>query len=88
MSFFNWNPENSNQVISPWIGVFFVLFLITTGATLRFGHMMSNEERVQNDIESGFGIGKASVGTSSVAKIDSKPEQGSTHMGQVIDKLG
>jgi len=61
MSFFNWIPENSNQVVSPWIAVYFILFLITTGVTLRFGHIMSKEERVQEDLESGLGSDKSSV---------------------------
>jgi len=65
MSFFKWIPEGSSHVVSPWIVVFFILALLTTGLTWwRFGLLMAAEEKVQqDDIESGLASDKASVET-------------------------
>ncbi|KAI0544713.1 hypothetical protein F4679DRAFT_514053 [Xylaria curta] len=34
MGFFNWIPNESNQMISPWIGLYFGVTIFTTGATI------------------------------------------------------
>lgn len=34
MSFFNWTPPDSAQIISPWVAIYFVLTLIVTLLTV------------------------------------------------------
>jgi hypothetical protein len=67
MSFFNWIPKDSNQVVSPWIAIFFVLFIVTTGLTLSFGHFLFKEKIAEEDVESGHMSDSASRGSSAGA---------------------
>lgn len=46
MSFFNWTPSDSAQIISPWVALYFVLTLIVTALTVwRMRKWMEREEQ-------------------------------------------
>lgn len=44
MTFFNWTPSGSDQILSPWVALYFGLTIITTAFTVWFWRGRSNRE--------------------------------------------
>lgn len=44
MTFFNWTPSGSDQILSPWVALYFGLTIITTVFTIRLWKGRSNHE--------------------------------------------
>lgn len=53
MTFFNWIPEESNEMISPWVAIYFGVTIVSTVATLwRFQEWAKKQEKNGGSAES------------------------------------
>jgi hypothetical protein len=60
MSIFKWIPEDSSQVVSPWIALFLVIVVVVTALTW-WGFNRVLLANKWDDGGSGLGSGKASI---------------------------
>lgn len=63
MSFFKWTTDDSTQMISPWIAIYFALTILVTGATIWRWRTWTKKEDQEtiNFVEEELGIEKTSI---------------------------
>lgn len=54
MTFFSWTPSGNEQIISPWVALYFALTVITTAFTIWFWNR--RRDREDRDAEKQFAV--------------------------------